>query len=198
MIRLFLFLFLTAPVAAQSQTVLSRTVIDGRMVEILDNQTWRYAGSDDKKCRALDAAVEFCGTGLGWEYLETNNPEITAQLRFDDRNYAIIIVDQIGTVDGNSLDYMVDAAVYNAAEGAGVTAEEVVIHDTVETTLSGHPARRLVYGVDISGLSFVYSNTITVREDISVQAITYSVGTQPDAAHRNLHEGFIGNVRVGG
>jgi hypothetical protein len=196
--RFLIPLLLLIPLSAQAQSIVSRTVIDGRAVELLDDNTWRYASAKSKNCRSIELRVEFCGEHLGWSFVHSGNPELSAELRFDDRNGGIIIIDEIGTADGNSLDYMVGAAIFNAADGSGVTEDQITVFDSEDSVISGYPGHTIVYGANFSGLPFVYSNTITVFDHYSVQTITYTVGTQPDDASRNLHSGFVNAMKIEG
>ncbi|WP_322888962.1 MULTISPECIES: hypothetical protein [unclassified Yoonia] len=184
------------PSLASSQTVISRAMVDGRTVTLLDDGTWRFADRDDTGCDLIVQRVEFCGLADGWRNIPPQTAEITAAYRFDDRHYGQMIVEELGTVDGLTLHFMRDIVIENAAAAAAVRPSDVVVIDVFESRVSEIPVETIVYHVAINGLPVVFANAIYTSKNRTMQLITFSIGSQFTDMHRSLHDDFLAAIEI--
>lgn len=189
---------LALPVGASAQEILGTSVIDGRRISILDDGTWVYADPADENCRPLTEVLAFCGEANGWTATRPPSPDIIAQYRYDDRNYAQFVYEALGTDDGMSLEFMREAVIGNAAGAAGVGEAEIPVIEVYDTTLGASEGETVVYLVTLNGLKIVFANTVVVTPRHTLQAMTFSIGTGFTDAHRRLHAAFLGDVRFDG
>lgn len=193
-----LFMFTTLGQTAIAQDVLGTSVIDGRNVEILDDGSWRFEVTPDatEECDPLPQKVVFCGVPDGWMPTTPPSPQIAAQYRYDDRHYGQFVIEGIGTNEGMSLVFFLDAVIRNAAAVTGVPRENIIVLDQRDATVSGYPGQTIVYRARFDKLDVVFANTILVLEDRSIQSITFSVGRDETEKSRALHEEFISKTEV--
>lgn len=128
--------------------------------------------------------------------MDNELPEISAMYNYDDRNYAMFIIEAVGGDDGMSLEMMRKIAIENFADGAETSANNVTSFDTYDRKLLGRQATTVEYGGKISGMSLIFYNTIVVEEQRTIQLATYEIGRAPTKQARSLHESFLKNVRI--
>ena len=172
---------------AHSQEIVGQAIVDGRIVNLFDNQTWAYSENVDQSCRAVTARVQFCGSQDTWTPIELDNADVAAGFRHDDRHYAQFIIEEIGTDDGLSPDVMRQIVIDNAASASNKSPSEIPVLEVTETTLSGEAADTMVYIGDIDGFSFVFANTMYLASDFSMQVISFAVSDSYSDKHRTLH-----------
>nr|WP_213396011.1 hypothetical protein [Yoonia sp.] len=84
-----------------AQEKVGTAFVDGQRVELFADGSWRYSGpSVSNGCITIKLNVNFCGQESGWQQMKNNDREITAQFMFNDRNYGLFIIEQLGLVDG--------------------------------------------------------------------------------------------------
>ena len=175
---LFLLLLTGAPQIAMAQSVVGETVIKGRQVELLDNNTWRY--TDDvsrttgRNCETLEHSVVFCNS-LNWQVSEPVGAASAIYL-IDDRTYVMLIIEGIGSNDGASPDMMVNAAHWFASQAMNIQQESLDVHYTRPKRAGRYEYTTTAYGGKIDGLKFTYINNIYIGRTFNIQAVVYNVG----------------------
>ena len=156
---LLLSIALTAPIAATAQTVVGRSVVDGKVALLFDNGTWSYdaGASAEGACKAITPAVQFCGQGAGWSDAPPATAEINAAFRIDARHYAQYLIEDLGTEDGLTADFMRSVVLSNAKTSTGQEAEIIDVRPATLGTLTGET---IVFRVKMNGVDFVFANAI--------------------------------------
>ena len=121
------FAFLTASGVSAAQTKVGATVIEGKVVELFSDGTWRYEMDGGSKCRPLTRTLTMCDREGNWTNTTNSNADAVAMFTYDDRNFALVITEALGTEDGLSRKYMRRAVIETAAAGAGIAHSEVVV-----------------------------------------------------------------------
>lgn len=182
---------------ALSQNVLGTGTVDGRDIEILDDGSWRYVDTEETEdCEYLPQMVVFCGVSEGWAPTTPPSPQIAAQYRFDDRHYGQFVIEGVGTNEGMSMGFFLDAVVSNAAAVTGVPRENIIVLDQRDATVSGYRGQTIVYRARFDRLDVVFANSILVLEERSIQSITFSVGREETDKSRELHARFLSLTQV--
>lgn len=184
---------------AISQNVLGQSQFQGRTVILNDDFTWSFdeqtAGADLSDCFNVIGPYVFCGKNLGWGATNKLSPDAAASFRLDDRNYLAVIQEGLGTNDGFSLDFMQDAMVTNLATAAGLNEQDIPVYSVDDMDLFGIPARRVVYGGEISGLPVIYYNTVWVTDVETIQFFTFTIGKEPTETAMQLHNQSVAAVQ---
>ncbi len=184
---------LTVSVWTAEAEVVGTTVIDGRVVTLNADQTWQYA--DEKgtqtRCSVFHPKLKFCGPSDFWKVTSKLSPDASASFRHSDREYLMIIAEDVGTNVGMSLDLLTNAAIENAAIGTGVSKDQIPIYDVEDGETLGTPSRTMAYGVNIDGLDVTYVNTTMVSSDLALQFISFSVSNSYGAAEKALHQNAL-------
>ncbi|MCP5072418.1 MAG: hypothetical protein GY947_03880 [Rhodobacteraceae bacterium] len=187
---------LFATTGGNAQQVVSRGIVDGKKIEILADFTWRYESPSASGCKRLHSKLEFCGDPEFWRSSTPPSPEILAQYRHDDRNYAQVILEDLGSDDNVNAEFMRGAVIENAAAATGGTTDDVAILDVVEMTFNGQPAETVVYHVKINGLDVVFANTIVISKRTTLQAMTFSVASTYTDEQRRLLDRFLSKLKL--
>lgn len=170
-------------------------LVDGKRVDIFDNGTWAYTEVTEGDCKSLSNTLAFCGETSGWTATRPPAPDIIAQYQYDDRNYGQFVLEGVGSDDGMTMEFMRDAVLQNAAAASGVGAADIPVLDVMDAELSGYGGTTVVYRVTINGLNLVFANSIIVADAQSLQAMTFSVGSNFTEAHKALHAAFLSHTR---
>jgi hypothetical protein len=183
---------------AWAQSVVGRTVIGGQRVELLDDNTWRFAESSATPagCHDLREGVSFCGAAEQWQRITNAPPQLTAQYRFDDKTYGQFVIEAVGTSSGMTLDGVREMVIGYAAQASQASPGDIPVLDNFAQIVDGHDGDTIVYAATISGMKLVFANTIVVEDARTIQAMTYTFGETYTEEHRNLHTEFIGEIRV--
>ena len=175
---LVLLLLTAAPRIAMAQSVVGETVINGRQVELLDNNTWRYADdlfvNTGRNCETLEHSVVFCNS-LNWQVSEPVGAA-TAIYLIDDRTYVMLIIEGIGSNDGASPEMMVNAAHWFASQAMNIQQDSLEVHYTRPKRAGRYEYTTTAYSGKIDGLSFTYINNIYIGRTFNMQAVVYNVG----------------------
>ena len=179
-----------------AQEVAGTTVIDGREVTLYANGTWEFATRREGSCALIARNVEFCGENAGWEPTQPPNADIAATYRFDDRHYGQMIIEELGSRDGLTNEYMMDVVIENAAAVIGGRAADVAILENYRVRVGNQTIPTIVYAFNIDGLDVVYANGIRTAPDRTMQLMTFSIGTEYTERHRELHDAFLSEIRI--
>ena len=180
------------PTNLLAQSKVGTAMVDGKKVELLSDQSWRYLDGDvEERCVSISVRVDFCGLGDGWQRLKSDNPELSAQFSFDDRNYGVFIIEDIGADDGVTHEFMLDMAIENFSGAAGVQKEDIVVFDLEDGEFNGLPIKTITYGGKLEGLTIVMRNTIIIKNDITIQAANYSIAVEVTEDLLRLHDDLL-------
>lgn len=175
-----------------AQEKVGTAFVDGQRVELFADGSWRYSGpSVSNGCITIKLNVDFCGQEFGWRQTKNNDPEITAIFMFDDRNYGLFIIEQIGLVDGVSSEFMMLTAIENFASVSGVRAEDIVVFSVEEGMFNDSPSATITYRGALENLNIIYQNTIVIDENLTMQAATFTIGTEVTDSFERLHDRFL-------
>lgn len=189
-------LFATSILApAQAQESVGKTQVDGHTVTLFANQTWRYdANSASGDCTQVTIDFSFCGDPKFWQYTQPVETDIVAQYRIDDRSYALFVHEGLGANDGMSLEFMKKAVIVNAAAAASVNPNEIIVLEARQVEIDGQAAEKQTYILSLDGLTLVFSNSILVTDNYSLQAITYVIGKNDTEQGAQLHTDFLAQI----
>jgi hypothetical protein len=195
MIRIWMLaLLLLAPTATLAQTVVGRAIVDGRPVTLLDNKTWAFAGDTKPGCAELSPKLSFCGDPDRWVPSTKPNPDVIAAYRHDSLHYGQMIVEDIGTDQGLTMQAVRQFILEFAAASSGGVPPIVI--STEPATVGSLSGETIVYGFNVAGIDTVYANTILLGDTTLVQLITYQLGDEYTDKHAELHAEFIAASKV--
>ena len=180
--------------SVNAQSILGRAIVNGQTVLILSDGTWRYESTSSKECHLVALDLSFCGSSEIWKKVRPDNPEITAQYKFDDLHYGMIISEGLGSDDGVDLATLREIALENASYFSGGTASDVPVLDIYIDRIDEMEADTMIYVVKLNDLNFVYANTMLILPQMTLQAATMAVGSQFTDKHKEIHALFLENV----
>ncbi len=191
-------LTLSQAAAAQDAPIVGTSVIGGKRVELLGDQTWRYVEdpSASADCVPINAALSFCGTLFDWRPLNVRGTDFTRIMKHDDRSFGGIIYEDLGAVDGITLSNLQNIVIEAAAGAAGIPASEVVINSVTDDNLDGTPVTTISYNVVIDGLNITYLNSLTVGEKRVIQFLTWTVNQGFSEERTAFHQSFLDAIEL--
>ena len=160
----------------KAQEIIGRTTILGKEVEIFDNQTWRYATPDKEfsDCEKLQLDIYFCNVS-DWKKVKASG-EVDAMFELNSRTFLMFIIEEMGSDDGVSTQFMKEIALLNAAQGDEDKVDEIYEHFSKNRKTNGHDFLSVAYSTNISGIKFTMLNNIFVGQRKTMQAAIYTVG----------------------
>jgi hypothetical protein len=186
--------FSISPSYLVAQNKVGTALVGGEKVELFADQTWKFAASaskGDANCSVVAAGLTFCGKTRGWDSINNSSAEISGQFMLDSRNFGLLIVENIGAVDGVTPKMMRSIVVENFAAGTGGPAGDVVIFSVDNSELDGRAAETVVYGGSLNGLDVVFRNSIVLEDRRVLQVATYAIEAQPTENSEKLHNEFV-------
>jgi hypothetical protein len=180
--------------AASAQDIVGSSSIKGRPVELLSDNTWRYKSAIETDCRSLGYRMEFCGQTLGWVTTRDLSPEAAGSFMLNARYFAVVIAEPFGAEMGMSLETLGKATIINAATGANIAEQDIVVNSTEDVTVLDFPARRMSYTLKVTGLVMTFISTFWVEDDQSGQFITWTPGP-PDEIMMKTHIDALATLR---
>ena len=177
---------------AAAQTVVATAIVAGERVELLSNRTWRPVDADAASgCIPILEDISACLEGAGWSVFHDAPRDRSLQLRLDATAYALIIIDEVGTADGVTFASMRDVKLSNAAQAANIPTRQVAVHGAATTYLLGQTTEQTVYSVPINGIDVLYSNTVMLLENETIQFVTYTIGPSRHDRFGDVHASFL-------
>ena len=186
-------IMLSTPTLAQQ--IVGTANINGRTIEILNNQTWRYKSLQNQNssdCETLKSGVLFCNIN-NWK-VSSPSGDISHMYVIDDRTYLMFIIEGFGSEDGVTKNYMAQVAIDHAAAGGNTTSENIIQHFSRDTTTNGNDFLTIAYSAKISNIDLTFVNNIYVGEKVTVQAGIYTVGSQVSEKLITLSETLVKNL----
>lgn len=183
---------------AQARDLVGTGFVNNKFVQLYSDGTWEYLSEPVAPgCLMLDQNIRLCDNTT-WEKLPGPSGEFDAIYSFekDARIYAGIISENLGTREGLSYESMVSLALDQAALVSGTTVEAVPVHSIQDADIDDNPARRVVYGAVENGVSFVFANSIVLKEGMVLQALTWTVGKEFTNELEAAHDDFLGKIKI--
>ncbi len=191
------FAFLLIPGLAVAQSTVGKAVVGGKVVTLFDDGTWKYADAagvtSPAGCDDITPTVQFCASAVGWVTSPPASPEINAAYRIDDRHYAQYLIENLGSDDGLTAEFMRQVVLDNAKMATGNTAEVLDVQPVALGSLSGDT---VVYTVKINGLDVVFANSVFVEKKRVMQVMTYAIGKEYTPQHVGYHAEFLANTKL--
>lgn len=187
---------LAVPGFALAQSAVGKAVVGGKTVTLFDDGTWKYADagtSVQTACGDVTPTVQFCGASLGWTKTAPASAEINAAYRIDARHYAQYLIEDLGSDDGLTPDFMRQVVLDNAQMATGNTPE---VLDVTPVTLGRLAGDTVVYTVKINGLDVVFANSVFVEPKRVMQIMTYAIGKEYSSQHVGYHAEFLANTKL--
>ena len=189
--------FLLIPGLAVAQSTVGKAVVGGKVVTLFDDGTWKYAdaagGASSETCDDVTPTVQFCASALGWVSSPAASSEINAAYRIDTRTYAQYLIEDIGSDDGLTAEFMRQVVLDNAQMATGNTPEVV---DVLPVTLGSLSGDTVVYTVKINGLDVVFANSVFVEKKRVMQIMTYAIGKEFTPQHAGYQAQFLANTKL--
>jgi hypothetical protein len=188
---------LATPGLAIAQSAVGKAVVGGKTVTLFDDGTWKYAdtvgATPAGACDAVTPTVQFCAAALGWATTPPASSEINAAYRIDARHYAQYLIEDLGSDDGLTADFMRQVVLDNAKNATGNTPEVV---DVQPVSLDGLTGDTVVYTVKINGLDVVFANSVFVEQKRVMQIMSYAIGKEYTPQHAGYHAEFLANTKL--
>ena len=178
--RLIAFMIAFAWVGAvQAQSLVGRSVVNGRQVDLFSDFSWRYSAPLSEECMTITKSVRFCPEKGVWDRLPPPNTEADAFFSNRLGVYLVFIDDELGQTAGLNLDSFASIVIGNAAIGMGKAPAEVPVLGMTDFTFEGAPARTLTYLAARDGLNVVMLNTLRLGKTNGLQVIAFELGVEP-------------------
>lgn len=182
--------------SAMAQTLVGTAIVNGNKVELLSDNSWRYADTKQNSCRSVHLQVQFCAPKGIWKKITVPSAEISAAFSKGDRNYLMFIVEEIGSDLGVSQELLRQTIIENAAFGAGIDPANVLILDLLPAEVDGQTGETAIYALEMSGLPVVFANTMVIRPDLTIQVVQYTIGKEYKDAQRRLVQQILDEVKI--
>jgi hypothetical protein len=174
---------------AAAQAVVGSSTVNGRPVEILSDRSWRYNAQGPSDCRAITARISFCGEQTGWTL--TDAADDVTKFNYNDTGFGEFIVSPAGARQGISLDYMRKVVLWQASVISHVPENAIPIIEVRPSRPGARQAETLVYKITLSGVDFMFYDTVVIGDSNTTQVITCSISGAISDYTRRLHDGFL-------
>lgn len=188
--------FVITASSAYTQTRVGTSVIDGEVVDLYSDQSWKYRSGTDADCDQITIFLEFCDVQELWKSTTKANDDISAMYRHNDRIYGMFIVEELGTNDGLTADFMRKAVVTNLANAAGTSESEIIVYGVTQDSIQDQFHETITYGGTVDGLNVIYINTIVTSPKTTVQVATFSIGSQLSQDQKAMHKSFLDGTKI--
>jgi hypothetical protein len=182
--------------AALAQTVVGRSIVDGKVALLYDDMTWALeapAAGGTANCDAVTTRVQFCGQALGWTSSRPGTSDVNAAYEIDPRHYAQYIIEEVGIDDGMNSEFMRRIVLENAKNFSGTDAEIITVEPVMLGDLSGET---IVYRVNINGAGFVFANSVFVDSGLTMQIMTFALATDYAPEHAKMQTDLLAATKV--
>lgn len=185
-----------SPTLAPAQSLVGKTVVEGREVELFSDHSWRYAIDLPPECTTLGPKVAFCGSKDDWTPSQRPNPQVLAAYRRSSAQYGQLIVEDLGRDQGLT-EEVVRSAIISTARADTGSEPTVISNDPV--THDGLSGETLVYRAVSAGFDTVFSITYLLGKGTLLQVITYEIGIggpEYTETHKANHAAFLAATKV--
>lgn len=176
--------------AATAQTILGKSLIDGRSVVLFSDGTWEFETlSEGNACKALSKILQFCGEPTFWVPQPKPNPLVAGFYRHSATEYLMLVPEQVGSDNALTAEAFLASVIQNAASGAGVSTDDVVVSENYLAPFQEGVLPTIGYSVTIAGTPYSYLTSIYLGRKNSLQILTFIAGeTEIIQEHRAFHE----------
>ena len=184
--------------SALAQDVVGTSVLGGKRVELLSDNTWRFVEvpEADGRCVPINTKLSFCGTIFDWRPKRTAGTDFTRVFSHSDVIAAGIIHEEIGAADGMDLAFMRNRVIENAADVTGMRPEEIVISEVQDVMVGDYPGEMIAYEVTMDGLEIRYRNTIISTDNHTFQLVAWNVGKTRAENFSEVAQSFLDATRI--
>ena len=176
-------LVLAGAVSASSARQVGTAVVNGRIVVLDSDGTWKYqdqagggGSSASSNCETLEH-MELCLDASGWA--KANLPgDFLGSYSTAGKYFLGIVYEPSGSNDGYTYEFLQDAILQNAAHASGTTPENIPILDTNKNSENLDGFRSITYNPTINGAPFVFHNIFKIYPDRAVQFAFWAIGKQ--------------------
>lgn len=192
---LFLTLMVTAS-AANAQQLISRNLVNGRMVEIFSDYTWRYEDANTQSCIQISTNVKICDFEDEWQLYPTPMPANFFDFRHDELTAARITHEGIGANFGWTANIMTEAMLLSVAEFYGIDVQDITVYESGPATISGLPAYSLVYGLEAQGVWVIIHETVWVGKEDIIEVSMQNYDLEVTEQAKELNRSFISKIMI--
>jgi len=169
-------------------------VVNGRIVILESDGTWRYKDDDEARASSNCDTVhglELCLADAGWSKITQPGGDFAVSYAKAGRYYFGLIHEGYGKKDGYTYNFLQDAILANAAAAGGVQPKDVPILDT-KTDVAAFPGfRSITYNPTLNGTPFVFHNLYKIYEDKAIQMVFWGLGKSFSADFRTAVDGAL-------
>ncbi len=164
------------------------SVVDGRMVILDSDGTWRYAdeeeGGDEAGCDRADT-LEVCATKLGWTKTQASG-NFNLMYTHSQKYYFGVIAEPYGSTHGMKYQTLQAAILSNAARAAATDAKKVPVIATEKVVQGRRGLRSITYRPTLQGTPFVFYNAYQILPEKSVQLVFWGIGKDVNPEFKSL------------
>jgi hypothetical protein len=197
---LFLITLLYIPLSHVSAAeVEGQTIVAGKQVNLYSNNTWKYKDASkvsDNPCVTLSKQIDFCDKLGEWENLNSTSPNHLVLYGLGEKDWGMIIDEGLGAEDGMSFETMRYATIKRAANGSGVSFDEIKVISDENIEFAGMAGLKMVYKVEYKGAPFIFSNTMLFTQTMNFQFVTYSYTKTFTPSISETHEKFLNLITI--
>jgi len=191
-------LALAGAVTASSARQVGTAVVNGRIVTLDSDGTWKYqdqGGGGDSASAGCDTLehIKLCLDTSGWN--KANLPgDFIGSYTTSGKYFLGIVYEPSGSNDGYTYEFLQQAIIQNAAAASNTDAANVPILDTKEAATEMEGFRSVTYSPTINGAPFVFHNIFKIYPDRAVQFAFWTIGREYTDEFREKVEKFAKGV----
>lgn len=173
-------------------------LVNGNLIQIFADGTWKYSDPKNellKGCNEVTKVVAFCPTPKSWIKVKPPTADINAMFRVGSRQYLMFVVEDVGTLDGMSVDFLSETVIETLASETDVDPNSIPVEYLGNVGLMGHSARQLSLFTKVEGLNVYFIYSLLVTDTLSVQVVTFEIGKTLTESHKEHHAKVLKNVR---
>lgn len=188
-----------ANVTATAEQV-GTAVVDGRVVVLDSDGTWKYADLDtsgSSGCRTVEN-VEFCMDSLpGWKASKNDASDFVASYDNNSKGYYFgFISEPAGSDAGMTYEGLRTAILENAASASGIDPSAVPVLATEESVSSLLSMRSITYLVDFKGTPAVFYNCYQIMPSRAIQFAFWTIGKKVTPEFAGETQKFLSKVKL--
>ena len=188
-------LLLAVSSSVNAQALLSRNLVNGRMIEVFDDFSWRYEDATEFDCVRISQLTEICDFEPDWTLTPINSVNLYLDFYFDELNYTRIVPFGAGGDIGYTLEFLIENLILDVAEYNGIDKEDIAIQGTFESEVLGQPAQTVAYSMTINGLRLFIYATFWIGETESIQVFSQNYDLEINGESLDRHTNFVSKIK---
>lgn len=171
-------------------------VIDGRVVILDSNGTWRYrdqqptGGAED--CDSVTGLL-ICPDKKLW-IKEPKQDDYSALYSRGSQYYFGVISEPFGIDKGVKYEFLEKVIIENAASASGKSAKDVAVFEMNSDTGFEPGLRSMIYATEIDGTPFVYYNAYKIYRQKTIQLVFWTIGREPTPDFKAAVKDMLGKI----